>query len=100
LHPRPTAVLAMSDELAIGTLEAARDAGLDVPGDLSVVGFDDIPAAAHASPPLTTVHQPLRRKGELAGKHLLDLRAGHRPTPGDRLPTRLVVRSSTGPPPP
>jgi DNA-binding LacI/PurR family transcriptional regulator len=97
-RPRPTAILAMSDELAIGTLEAARDAGVDVPGELSVVGFDDIPAAAHTTPPLTTVRQPLRRKGELAGELLLALQAGRRPALAPRLPTELVVRGSTAPP--
>jgi DNA-binding LacI/PurR family transcriptional regulator len=99
MRPRPTAILAMSDELAIGALEAARDAGIDVPGELSVVGFDDIPAAVFTTPPLTTVRQPLRRKGELAGQHLLDLRAGGRPRRTPRLPTELVVRASTAPPP-
>jgi DNA-binding LacI/PurR family transcriptional regulator len=87
----------MSDELAIGTLEAARDAGIDVPGELSVVGFDDVPAAAHTTPPLTTVRQPLRRKGELAAERLLALQAGRRPALTARLPTELVVRGSTAP---
>ena len=97
-QPRPTAILAMSDELAIGTLEAARDAGIDVPGELSVVGFDDVPAAAHTTPPLTTVRQPLRRKGELAAERLLALQAGRRPPLAPRLPTELVVRGSTARP--
>ena len=96
-RPRPTAIIALSDELAIGVLEAARDAGVDVPGQLSVVGFDDSPAASLATPALTTVHQPLRRKGQLAGERLLDLRAGRHPRPR-RLPTTLVTRNSTAPP--
>jgi DNA-binding LacI/PurR family transcriptional regulator len=99
MRPRPTAIIALSDELAIGTLEAARDAEIDVPAQLSVIGFDDSPAAALASPPLTTVRQPLRRKGELAGQCLLDLRAGRRPRRTRRLPTELVVRYSSAPPP-
>jgi DNA-binding LacI/PurR family transcriptional regulator len=97
-RPRPTAVIALSDELAIGVLEAARDAGVEVPRELSVVGFDDIPAAAHTTPPLTTVRQPLRRKGEQAGRRLLDLRAGRRPPRTRRFPTELVVRASTARP--
>jgi DNA-binding LacI/PurR family transcriptional regulator len=98
-RPRPTAIIALSDELAIGALDAARDAGIDVPGQLSVVGFDDSPAATLVTPALTTVHQPLRRKGELAGERLLDLRAGRRPPRTRRLATELVIRDSTAPPP-
>jgi alanine racemase len=80
---RPTAVLAMSDAMAIGVLRAARELGLRVPEDLSVVGFDDIDIAQHTNPPLTTVHQPIRRKGETAARLLLsvverrDLRPEH-----------------------
>jgi DNA-binding LacI/PurR family transcriptional regulator len=96
--PRPTAIVALSDELALGALDAAADAGLDVPGDLSVTGFDDTPAAVLARPPLTTVRQPLHRKGEVAGRRLLDLVAGRRPARVRRLPTELVARESTGPP--
>jgi DNA-binding LacI/PurR family transcriptional regulator len=96
--PRPTAIVALSDELALGVLDAATDAGLAVPGDLSVTGFDDTPTAALARPPLTTVRQPLHRKGEVAGRTLLDLVAGRRPARVRRLPTELVVRGTTGPP--
>ena len=63
---RPTAILAMSDAMAIGAMRALRGMRLDVPGDVSVVGFDDIDLAPHVDPPLTTVHQPIRRKGEEA----------------------------------
>jgi DNA-binding LacI/PurR family transcriptional regulator len=97
-RPRPTAIVAMSDELALGVLEAAADAGLDVPGDLSVVGFDDTPAAANATPPLTTVRQPLRQKGVLAGQRLLALRDGRPTGRSRRLPTEVVVRGSTAAP--
>lgn len=96
--PRPTAIVALSDELALGVLDAAADAGLDVPGNLSVTGFDDTPVAVLARPPLTTVRQPLHRKGEVAGRRLLDLVAGRRPARVRRLPTELVARGSTGPP--
>jgi DNA-binding LacI/PurR family transcriptional regulator len=90
---RPTALLAMSDELAIGALEAAAARGLAVPRDLSIVGFDDTPVAADAK--LSTVSQPHREKGETAARLLL--------TPDAQparvvLPTRLVARDSTAPP--
>ena len=96
-RPRPTAILAASDVLALGALEAARKLGLDVPGDLSVAGFDDIPDAALVTPALTTVRQPLLDKGRVAGRLLLDPEAA-----GPRevlLPTELVIRASTGPAP-
>ena len=96
LEPRPTAILAMTDRLAIGALGAAAELGLRVPRDLSVVGFDDIPAAAAASTPLTTVRQPLIRKGELAAEQLL---AGESRAGLQVLETELVVRESTGPAP-
>ena len=61
----PTAVMTMSDITAIGILGGALDAGLSVPGDLSIVGFDDIPAASWTTPRLTTVHQPIRERGDV-----------------------------------
>ncbi len=97
---RPTAVLAMSDAIAFGVLRAADDLGINVPGALSVVGFDDVDMAAFVNPPLTTIHQPVRRKGEEAVRLLLsviELRATgseHR-----HLHTHLVSRASTGPVP-
>ncbi|WP_425473824.1 substrate-binding domain-containing protein [Saccharothrix saharensis] len=96
---RPTAVFAANDEQALGVVEAARSAGLSVPGDLSVVGFDDLPAARRAAPALTTVRQPLAAMGRQAGWMLADLIAG-RPPVTDRveLATELVVRDSTAPP--
>lgn len=98
---RPTAVLAMSDAMAIGAMRAIRVLGLSVPGDVSVVGFDDIDLATHTDPPLTTVHQPIRRKGEEAVRLLLSVvhgRDGSRPE-HRRLETWLIVRGSTGPAP-
>ncbi|MFJ5557173.1 LacI family DNA-binding transcriptional regulator [Streptomyces sp. NPDC093250] len=68
---RPTAVFAGSDLQALGVLEAARVKGLRVPEDLSVVGYDDVPPAQWSSPPLTTVHQPLRHMAEEAARTLL-----------------------------
>ena len=98
---RPTAILAMSDAMAIGAMRAARELGLRIPDDLSVVGFDDIDLAAHVDPPLTTVHQPIRQKGADAVRLLLDeveQREANRPE-HLRLETRLIVRGSTGPAP-
>lgn len=96
---RPTAVLAMSDAMAIGVMRALRSIQLGVPRDVSVVGFDDIDLAPHVDPPLTTVHQPIRRKGEEAVRLLLTV--VERPDgaePEHRLlETRLVIRGSTGP---
>ena len=92
---RPTALLAGSDQLALAALEAARDAGLVVPHDLSIVGFDDIPGAAWSVPALTTVRQPLLRKGEIAGRMLTAAAGGGREVV---LPVELVVRGSTARP--
>jgi DNA-binding LacI/PurR family transcriptional regulator len=89
---RPTAILAMSDVLALGVLEAAAERGIGVPGDLSVVGFDDIPQAAAAA--LTTVSQPHEEKGRAAVRLLV---AGADPADSVLLPCELVVRASTGP---
>lgn len=95
---RPTAVLAMSDAMAIGAIRAIHERGSSVPGEISVVGFDDVDLAASTDPPLTTVHQPAQGKGEAAGRLLLSVMAGAHSAPVHRrLETRLVVRSSTGP---
>ena len=91
-RPDVTALFAFSDPLALGARLAARERGLSVPGDLSIVGFDD---TAPASEDLTSVHQPLRDKGRVAAERLL---SPGPPGPRELLPTRLVVRGSTGPP--
>jgi DNA-binding LacI/PurR family transcriptional regulator len=91
---RPTAILALSDVLALGVLQAAAERGIDVPAELSVVGFDDIPQAAAAS--LTTVSQPHEEKGRAAVRLLV---SGARPSDSVLLPCHLVVRASTGPAP-
>ena len=99
----PTGILAMSDILAIGALEAAAEEGVAVPEELSVVGFDDSPVALHATPPLTTVAQPHEEKGRLAARWLMEeVERGQQPEEGRRraiLPTELVVRESTAPAP-
>ena len=92
--PAPTAILAMSDDIADGVLRVADTLGVSIPGQLSVVGFDDTPVASGAVPPLTTVRQDHAAKGRLAARMLLgQIEAKH-----VRLPVELVVRSSTAPP--
>jgi DNA-binding LacI/PurR family transcriptional regulator len=92
------AVFVASDVVALGAIGALRSAGLRIPRDVSVVGFDDIPLAAHFDPPLTTVRLPAYDLGHAAGQALVDRVAG-RPVPSRTLlPTELIVRSSTAPP--
>jgi LacI family transcriptional regulator, xylobiose transport system transcriptional regulator len=99
LPDRPTAVLCGNDLQALGVYEAARQSGLRIPQDLSVVGFDGIDAGTWCGPPLTTVRQPFRDIGAAAAKLLLALVAGRAPTQTRiELPTTLVVRASTAPP--
>jgi len=92
---RPTAILALSDLLALGVIDAAAERGISVPTELSVAGFDDIPEAGAATPGLTTVSQPHHRKGAEAVRLLL----ADDPAQNVLLPTELVVRASTGPAP-
>ena len=93
---RPTAVLAMSDAMAIGAIRGLRDRGLSIPADVSVVGFDDIELSQTTDPPLTTIHQPIRGKGEEAVRLLMALIAGHgQPPEHRRLATELIIRAST-----
>jgi DNA-binding LacI/PurR family transcriptional regulator len=95
-----TAVFAANDSLALGVLQAMRECGLDVPGRVSVVGYDDVPEAAHFLPPLTTVRCDFHGVAQEALRLLLDhLQPGSRPEARlrDARP-RLVVRASTGPP--
>jgi DNA-binding LacI/PurR family transcriptional regulator len=92
---RPTAIIALSDLVALGVMDAAAERGISVPSELSVAGFDDVPEAAAADPPLTTIRQPHRNKGSEAVRLLLE-------GPGAEsvlLPTELVVRASTAPAP-
>ena len=92
-----TAIFAANDQMALGLMHAIRGAGLDVPGDISIVGFDDIPDAAHFWPPLTTVRQDFAELGRRCVALLLGgLDAGEQ-YDGIIAPT-LVVRGSTGPP--
>ncbi len=99
LAERPSAIFAGSDLQALGAIAAAREIGLTVPTDLSIVGYDDIPISIWMSPQLTTVHQPLRRMGEEATRLVLRMADGEQPeTLRMDLATHLVVRESTAPP--
>jgi LacI family transcriptional regulator len=92
----PTAIFASSDQMAFGVYEAVRRRGLRVPDDISVVGFDDLPESRWASPPLTTVRQPLAEMGLLAARTVLRLARGEEiETPRVELATELVVRDSS-----
>jgi LacI family transcriptional regulator len=98
LDPRPTAIFAGNDEMAAGVLHAAREAKVEVPRDLSVVGFDDFEIASRLWPALTTVHTPTREIGRLAANRLTGRQEEDGRNPKDRLPS-LVVRQSSGPAP-
>ena len=99
-RPRFTALFAYNDLSAIGAIWAFREAGLRVPEDVSVVGFDDIPAAAFANPSLTTVRQPLKRMGQIAAKRVIDQIEGNvKWVPEIVIEPEFVVRDSTGPAP-
>jgi LacI family transcriptional regulator len=95
---RPSAIFACNDAMAIGALGGLRDAGLRVPDDVAVAGFDDIPIARYVSPPLTTVRVSISRLGECAAERLfraIESAEGHTPVQ-EVLPTELVVRRSSG----
>ncbi len=94
----PTAIFASSDQMAFGVFEAVRQRGLRVPDDISVVGFDDLPEARWASPPLTTVRQPLAEMGVVAARTVLALAQGQDlDSRRVELATELVTRVSTAP---
>jgi DNA-binding LacI/PurR family transcriptional regulator len=94
VQDRPTAIVAMSDVLALGAWDAAQERGLTPGRDLSITGFDDVPDAGFLG--ITTVHQPITEKGRLIGRLAMD---PDYPTRQITLPIELVVRSSTGPAP-
>ncbi len=100
LPDRPTAIFAGADMQAVGVLRAARKVGLDVPTDLSVIGYDNLPVAAWMGPALTTINQPLQDMAGTATRMLLDLARGvDLSTSRVDLVTELIVRESTAPPP-
>jgi DNA-binding LacI/PurR family transcriptional regulator len=98
-NDRPTAVFTSNDLQALGVYQAARELGLTIPDDLSVVGFDDLPVVAWVEPPLTTVHQPLTEMAAAATELALSLGRGEKPAQiGVEIATTLTVRSSTAAP--
>lgn len=96
--PRPTAVFAANDAMAIGALSALREAGVRVPADMAVAGFDDIPMARYTHPPLSTVRVDISALGARATKRLLEAVASRRRHRKRRetIPVTLVVRESCG----
>jgi DNA-binding LacI/PurR family transcriptional regulator len=91
----PDAIFIASDTMAFGGLRALREAGISVPNDVAVVGFDDLPTSALSDPPLTTIRQPIRRLGAQAVETLIDiLTNGPEPPRRITLSTELVIRSS------
>lgn len=95
---KPTAVVVGNDLMAVGALQAARDLGIRVPEDLSIIGFDDIPLCRYITPTLTTMRVPVTEMGEEAAHLLLAIMEGAEDGGGSRvLPTQLVVRDSTAP---
>ena len=98
--PRATAVFVANDQMALGLLRAANEAGRAIPGELSVVGFDDIPEAPYFLPPLTTIRQDFNEMGTRSLRALLHtVETGEPPSSGTLVPAELVIRSSTGPAP-
>ena len=99
LEPRPTAIFASNDPMAMGVLSVAHEMGIDVPGELSVVGFDDASFARYAWPPLTTVRQPITEVARLATEVLTQNLQGQLEDDTEhRLQAELVHRASTGAP--
>lgn len=97
--PAPTAVFTGSDYIAVGVLAGLRQMGLAAPRDLSIASFDDMPFADMMHPPLTTVRQPIEEMARLSVRTLLAQIKGDAPASLARLPTKLIVRLSVGPPP-
>jgi LacI family transcriptional regulator len=96
--PRPTAIICGNDVLAVGALRAARDMGLDVPGDVSITGFDDIELARIVTPQLTTIHVPHREMGRKAAEALIDMVEKRSTSALIELPISLEMRGSLAPP--
>jgi DNA-binding LacI/PurR family transcriptional regulator len=92
----PTAILALSDILAFGAIDALHDLGIDVPGKVSVTGFDDLAESAWLRPRLTTVRQAIATKGRTAGDFLISAIRGEDQHPHQLLSTSLIVRDSSG----
>lgn len=97
LPERPSAVFVASDPMAFGAMRAIGEAGLQIPGQIALVGFDDVPAAAYTSPPLSTMRQPCAEMGAAAVRALVaQIDEPGRPPTAVRLPVTLVVRATCG----
>ncbi|MEL6149262.1 MAG: substrate-binding domain-containing protein [Chloroflexota bacterium] len=97
LPHNPDAVFAASDEMAVGAIRAIEEAGLRVPEDIAVVGFDDVPTAVAIAPQLTTIRQPIQEMGALATETLLEIISGDITEPQQTiLDTALIIRESCG----
>jgi len=101
LPDRPTAIFAANDVSAIGVYQAARELGLQIPGDLSVIGFDNLRESAHLNPPLTTIDQSIEKMGTMATEMIVKLVKGESLTMNPagegnlyKIPTQLVIRDS------
>jgi LacI family transcriptional regulator len=96
LNRKPDAVFASTDTMALGALRAIKDADLEVPHDIAIVGFDDAPIAVKANPPLTTIKQPTRQVGRVAVETLIDILQSESDTPRHIiLPSELIIRASS-----
>jgi DNA-binding LacI/PurR family transcriptional regulator len=98
LPDRLTAVFCYNDMTALGAMRQIRASGLEIPGDLSVVGFDDLYISQYLEPPLTTVRQPMRQMGRMAMETLLHIFDGPHSTHNLRVEGQLIVRQSTARP--
>ena len=96
MNPRPTAIFTGNDEMAVGVYRVAHDLGLSIPGDLSVVGYDDAPIAQQVWPALSSVLLPIREMGRVAGERVLKLGAGEDGPPLVQFTPKLVTRGSSG----
>ena len=98
-EPLPGCVFAVSDIMAVGALARLRAAGIDVPGDIALAGFDDIPTLRDVYPPLTTVRLPLKRLGEIAARLVLSRRRAAAGRASSRCPARSCCGTAPGPQP-
>ena len=98
IMPEITCMVTMSDVIAYGVMEAVKSEGLNIPDDISIVGFDDIPYSKLVSPPLTTVSQPIRKKGRLAAEILIQNINGNKKIVHEVLPVKLLIRDSVSHP--
>ncbi len=99
IHPRPTALICGNDVLALGAIVECRERGLQIPEDISVVGFDNLELSRHTNPPLTTVDVPTEQMGDTAAAYLLDRLDGKEVSPPRSVEVQLILRQTTAPPP-